>query len=320
MTMRLCTTLLALSVCLPGLAHAQVSGMASAGIASPGIGIIGRGGILIPLPAPNRPPQPFLAAPPATGRLPQVIVPRVIAPQGTTRPALLVLQGPGQQCRQAIQAAERSAALPAQLMAAIARVESGRPDAQGGVHPWPWTINAEGVGHYYETKAEAIAAVRALQARGVRSVDVGCMQVNLLYHPDAFAPLEQASDPVANARYAAGFLPRLYAQTHDWAQATANYHSASPALGGPYQRKVAAVLPDEMRHANDPAAGQPNVWSVNAWSANAWNTGAPPAFAGRAGGFMLSTGSARIIRLPQGATGRGLAAYRSAPVPVVASR
>ena len=68
MTMRLCTTLLALSVCLPGLAHAQVSGMASAGIASPGIGIIGRGGILIPLPAPNRPPQPLLAAPPAAGR------------------------------------------------------------------------------------------------------------------------------------------------------------------------------------------------------------------------------------------------------------
>ena len=33
--------------------------------------------------------------------------------------------------------------------------------------PWPWTINAEGVGSFYETKAAAIAAVRDLQARGL---------------------------------------------------------------------------------------------------------------------------------------------------------
>src|ERR1700742_324258 len=102
---------------------------------------------------------------------------------------LAVAQPPGLVCRQAIRAAARAANIPTQLMAAIAHVESGRPDGQGGVHPWPWTINAEGEGHFYPTKAAAIAAAQAMQARGVRSMDVGCMQVNLMHHPNAFASL-----------------------------------------------------------------------------------------------------------------------------------
>ena len=76
-------------------------------------------------------------------------------------------------------------------------------------HPWPWTVNAEGQGAFYDTKAEAVAAVRAMQARGVRSIDVGCGQINLMHHPDAFASLEQAFDPQANAAYAARFLKEL---------------------------------------------------------------------------------------------------------------
>ena len=76
-------------------------------------------------------------------------------------------------------------AVPPQLLAAIGRVESGRRDPVTGVWgAWPWTINAEGSGSYFDTKAEAIQAVQALQARGVRSIDVGCMQVNLMHHPD----------------------------------------------------------------------------------------------------------------------------------------
>src|SRR5690242_7431953 len=82
---------------------------------------------------------------------------------------------PGGLCRTAIAAAERSWRLPAGLLPAIGRVESGRPDPQTGrVQSWPWTINAEGVGRFFETKEQAIAAVQALQARGVRSIDVGC--------------------------------------------------------------------------------------------------------------------------------------------------
>ena len=274
------------------------------------------GGVLLPMRAPAPPPP---LAPSRNSGLPRIIGPS--APVAIPAFATGAFGTPGQLCRGAIMQAERGAAMPTQLMAAIARVESGRPDARGVMQPWPWTINAEGVGSFYNSKAEAIAAVRALQARGVRAIDVGCMQVNLMFHPDAFATLDQAFDPATNARYAAAFLGRLYAQTHDWAKATANYPSATPELGEPYQRKVAAVLPDEMKHLHDAPGGPQNVWSVNAWTANAWNTGAPPAFAGRAGGFMLNNGAraARVLPMPAGAVGRGLAAYRRAPVPVAAA-
>lgn len=323
--------LLGLTLCLPLAARAQAVG----------VGHFGRGGILVPMPKANLPRASLPVAtlpranlvpmrPPARrGALPLVMGPPglpapglrqgELAGSGQAVPGSALAQAtgdPGRVCREAIRLVQMGAAMPAQLMAAIARVESGRPDGHGGVHPWPWTINAEGQGYYYDSKAQAIAAVRALQARGVKSIDVGCMQVNLMYHPDAFATLDQAFDPVANARYAAAFLTRLYGQTRDWTKATALYHSATPELGDAYQRKVAAVLPDELKHLSGPMGGQPNVWSQNAWSSNAWNTGAPAAFRGRTGGFMLGNGAshARIIPMAPGATGRGLAAYRADPV------
>jgi hypothetical protein len=155
---------------------------------------------------------------------------------------------PAMQCRKAIAGAEQVIKTPSHLLAAIARVESGRWDAQSGSwQPWPWTINAEGEDSFFETKAQAIIAVRALQARGVISIDVGCMQVNLMYHPNAFASLDQAFDPPANALYAAQFLSQLFTQTNDWAQAAAFYHSATPDLGADYRRRVLAVWPEENR-------------------------------------------------------------------------
>jgi hypothetical protein len=73
------------------------------------------------------------------------------------------------------------------------------------------------------------------------------MQVNLMYHPDAFRSLDQAFDPASNTRYAARFLNQLYAQTNDWKQAAALYHSATPQLGADYRRRVLAVWPEETR-------------------------------------------------------------------------
>ena len=146
---------------------------------------------------------------------------------------------PSVYCDTAIVNAERTIRLPARLLGAIAEVESGRPDTKGIIRPWPWTINAEGRGQFFATKQEAIAAVRALQVSGVRSIDVGCMQVNLMYHPNAFASLEEAFDPPANALYAARFLNSLYGASQSWVQATAAYHSETPAIGADYQRRVA---------------------------------------------------------------------------------
>ena len=148
---------------------------------------------------------------------------------------------PAAMCDQAIAAAERQLHLPAGILAAVGRVETGRPDQSGRTHPWPYTINAEGVGMFYPTKEAAIAAVQALQGRGVRSIDVGCVQVNLLYHPAAFASLVEAFDPTANTGYGARFLNQLYQELRSWPAAIAAYHSRIPELGASYQARVMAI-------------------------------------------------------------------------------
>jgi hypothetical protein len=144
-------------------------------------------------------------------------------------------------CEAAVTSAEFAGHLPPRLLHAISLTESGRADARtGAIRPWPWTINAEGEGQFFRTQQEAVAAVKALQARGVRSVDVGCTQVNLMYHPDAFMSLEDAFNPRSNAAYAARFLNALYADGRDWARAIAAYHSETPALGDAYRVLVLA--------------------------------------------------------------------------------
>ncbi|WP_270938357.1 transglycosylase SLT domain-containing protein, partial [Falsiroseomonas oryzae] len=147
-------------------------------------------------------------------------------------------EDPWTACGRAIADAERGAGIPAGLLLAIARVESGRAAPGGGIAPWPFALNAGGTGRYPETKAAAIAQVEALRAQGVRSVDVGCMQVNLFFHPDAFPDLDAAFDPPRNVAYAVRFLRELHARTGNWAEAVAQYHSAEPGRGLAYHSRV----------------------------------------------------------------------------------
>jgi hypothetical protein len=180
--------------------------------------------------------------------------------------ALMALdQAPAQQpsedatlaCRKAATQAERDWRLPVGLLTAIGTIESGRR-APTGMFPiiWPWTINAEGRGFYQPSKAAAVDMVRALQLRGVRVIDVGCFQVDLFYHPNAFASLEEAFDPEANARAAARILALGRLSSTGWDGAIAAYHSASPPIGAVYLQRVHAVWPWIKVH---PSWGQPDA-------------------------------------------------------------
>jgi hypothetical protein len=145
-------------------------------------------------------------------------------------------------CRAAAVAFEQSAKLPPGLLLAIGQVESGRVDVTTGeINPWPWATNNAGEGHYFSSAQEAIAWVVAEQSVGNQSIDVGCFQVNLHYHPDAFASLADAFDPASNARYAASLLNRLHDQSGSWPLAIALYHSADPLEGQRYSARVQAA-------------------------------------------------------------------------------
>jgi hypothetical protein len=143
-------------------------------------------------------------------------------------------------CIGLIAAAEKTQEIPSGLLMAIGYTESGRMIADGRRVPWPWTVNAQGEGYAFETKAEAIAFVQNLQAQGTSVVDVGCMQVNLYYHPDAFTSLDAAFDPAINVSYAAQFLRELYNEIGDWEIAAQYYHSRTPDIGRAYAGRVGA--------------------------------------------------------------------------------
>ena len=144
-----------------------------------------------------------------------------------------------QACQHAIKRVEAASDVPENLLTAISFVESARWDSdRQAIIAWPWTVTSGGEGRFFRDKASAIAHVRALKRKGVRNIDVGCMQVNLHYHPKAFASLEEAFDPVANARYAAKFLGSLHRQQNSWSAAIQRYHSADPVRGGRYRQRV----------------------------------------------------------------------------------
>jgi hypothetical protein len=149
-------------------------------------------------------------------------------------------------CERAAIAVEASRKMPRALLVSVATAESGRFNTGNGTtRPWPWTINAEGQSFYFDSKKKAVAATRRLLNAGLRSIDVGCMQVNLHYHPQAFASLDDAFEPATNVAYGATFLKQLHAKTKSWPKAIAQYHSESTALNQPYFARVIGIWTGE---------------------------------------------------------------------------
>lgn len=148
--------------------------------------------------------------------------------------------------------------LPAGLLPAIARIESGRR-VERTVRAWPWTLNHAGRGLYFETREEALAYLRQTVADGPRNIDVGCMQINHYWHGENFPSVEVMIDPETNIRYAVRFLKELYASKGSWEAAVRHYHSPDPDRGARYHRAF-----ETARAAIDPdAAGRGDVMSAS---------------------------------------------------------
>ena len=164
-------------------------------------------------------------------------------------------------CAEAAAAAEASAGIPTGLLLAVGLVESGRTDAAGKRAPWPYAIQSGGAGRFLASAEEAVAAVQALQAGGVQSIDVGCFQINLMHHPNAFPNLASGFDPTANALAAARFLASLREELGAWEPAVAAYHSRTDTLGAPYRDLVLAAW----RGTPPPPAAVRAVASIRVW-------------------------------------------------------
>jgi hypothetical protein len=150
-------------------------------------------------------------------------------------------------CRFHTNLAENKFRIPKHLLTSISLAESGKWNKlRKEIIAWPWTITSEGQGRFYNTKAEALAKVEALKSRGVKNIDVGCMQVNLYYHGNAFINTSEALDPEKNIAYAASYLKKLFSTSGDWLNAMGNYHSTTPKFNKAYRSRVLALFPRRM--------------------------------------------------------------------------
>ena len=137
-------------------------------------------------------------------------------------------------------------------------------------------IDAGGQSRLKDSKAEAVQQVQALQSKGIRNIDIGCFQINLQQHPNAFADLDQAFDPTANAQYAARFLSSLHGRFENWRDAVAAYHSVTPSLGNPYSQVVFADWSAGGSAQPSPAAIpviNVKVFSVDGGDVRVWSPG-----------------------------------------------
>lgn len=143
-------------------------------------------------------------------------------------------------CEAEIARAAKRHGVPHRLLLAVALTESGRRVGDRR-RPWPWTVNGAGEGRWLASPQAALALTTELSDRGIRSYDVGCMQVNQRWHGRAFASVAEMFDPAKNVDYAARFLKALAAETGDWIRAAGLYHSRTPKLAARYRNKVAAA-------------------------------------------------------------------------------
>lgn len=162
---------------------------------------------------------------------------------------------------------ERKYQIPLDTLHSIALQESGKGHSQHKIKiVWPWTVNVEGKGYFFNSKQEAVFFVSQKIAQGKRNIDVGCMQINLKHHPDAFVSLHHAFDPKSNVAYSAKFLRTKYDQLGSWHKAISHYHSATDSLGSKYKQSVMknALNMAEYKSSLRKYASDNNIYSSNA--------------------------------------------------------
>jgi hypothetical protein len=126
--------------------------------------------------------------------------------------------------------------VPLGVLYAVGMTETGQ---RGKLHPY--ALNIAGRPYFATGVRDAVETFGKERERGVRLIDLGCMQINHHYHGKEFASVEAMLDPVQNVDYAARFLKHLRRREGSWTLAVARYH-AGPNNNPAQKRYVCAVI------------------------------------------------------------------------------
>lgn len=139
-------------------------------------------------------------------------------------------------CEEHMIRASKAYDIPVGVLYSVGLTESGRRNSLQ-----PYALNIAGRPFFGKTRDEAMAEFSASRAKGVKLIDIGCMQINHHYHRDQFPSLEAMFDPATNVEYSARFLKRLKGRHETWTMAVARYH-AGPNNNPAQQRYVCTVI------------------------------------------------------------------------------
>jgi hypothetical protein len=110
------------------------------------------------------------------------------------------------------------------LLYSIAIVESGFQHKTQGLMPWPYTINYGNGAFFADSKQDAQRELARLRRLGAKSVDVGLMQINTVWHKKRLRNTDYW-DPVQNLRIAATILRECLADSKTLWEGIGKYHT-----------------------------------------------------------------------------------------------
>lgn len=139
-------------------------------------------------------------------------------------------------CEREMERAARKYNVPLGILYAVGLTETGRKNS---LHPY--ALNVAGKAYFASSPREALAVIKRERNRGVKLIDVGCMQINIYYHLDKFPNLPSMLEPARNVDYAARFLSELKKSQSSWTMAVARYH-AGPNNNPAQKRYVCKVI------------------------------------------------------------------------------
>ncbi len=123
-------------------------------------------------------------------------------------------------CEREIQAAAAKYGIPEGILYSVGLTETGRKGSLS-----PYAMNVEGKAYFPPSQQAAMTTFHDARQRGMKLIDIGCMQINHHFHGENFSSPEEMFDPRHNVEYAAKFLRNLHDRHETWTMAVARYHA-----------------------------------------------------------------------------------------------
>lgn len=141
--------------------------------------------------------------------------------------------------------------VPPEVIWAVANAESNL----GNLGPWPWSANFGGKSFYFKSQKELTNFIRnKLKKKRYLSIDIGCMQLNYVYHGHKFSNIYEMTNIYKNMLIGAKYLRELYEKSKQmnsrkhlpenrlWGYAVGDYHSQKALRGAKYIKRTTKLL------------------------------------------------------------------------------